>query len=387
MTRHVRPPRRGFALPTTVIALAIVSLFIAASAFLATQEARAARHAVSERAALEAAEYGAGAVLRDWDRSLNTAVAVGATLGPWGHAPGPDARVTTRVTRATLTTFWVVSEGEAGASGPRWTARRLVNALLRLDIPSPDVPAALTARDSVSVSGSGIITGLDSAPPAVTDPVCADTSMAARQVAGVAAPDTSRICDGACGAPGPGIAGAPRLQEDPAAGDSLRYGLGAPGVWAALAARATVVLPPNAVVTPMPVAGGGLCLPSAPGNWGDPGAAGPCTGLFPVIHALGDVTLQGGTGQGVLLAEGDVRLAAGASFAGLVVAGDDFVTLAGGGQVQGAVFAGDRRRAPGDHSRVGDGGAVRYSACAMSRALVGVAALRRVRERWWAELF
>ncbi|HSA56414.1 MAG TPA: hypothetical protein VLE53_11975 [Gemmatimonadaceae bacterium] len=375
--------RHGVALPAAVAALTLVALFLAGSAFVALQEARAASNALGERRSLEAAEYGAASLLRDWDRRWNLSVPPGDTLGPWVHALAGGASAAVRAVRATPTTVWVVSEGTAGIPAVDRAARRVVGALLRLDPDGAPVLAALTVRDSASVTGTGSVSGADSIPAGAPDPFCGTMPS---PVAGLAAPDTLRVCDGTCGGAAGLVSGAPRLFADAAAADPLGYVAVPSGAWSALAARADIVLPPNAVVTPGPVASGGVCQRAAPGNWGDPSALTPCADWLPVIHALGDVTVIGGAGQGILIAAGDVRLEGATRFAGLIVAADD-VDVTGDALVLGAVRAGDARAAAGDHTHVTNGGQVRYSACAVTRARLGSALLRRVRQRWWTELF
>lgn len=375
--------RPGLALPAAVVALAIVSLFIVGSSYVSMQETRVSRGAIAERIALEAAEYGAAAVLRDWDPQWSRS-RVGATLGPWLHPFATSgATATVRATHATATSFWVVSEGLAGPGPVQREGRRVVNALYRLDVPDPRVLAALTARDTVRITGSGHVSGTDSVLVTADDGICSAT---AATVAAVASPDTTRVCDGSCGGGGGRLTGVPPLVADSAAADPLRYLAASPGAWAALAARADVVLPHNAVVAPFPVSMGGVCDRTSSANWGDPSGVSACAAYFPIIWVRGDVTITGGAGQGVLLADGDVRMAAGASFAGLIVARDD-LDLQAGGTVLGAVLVGDASSGSGDHTRIGDGGLVRYSACGVSRALFGSALLRRVGARWWSELF
>jgi hypothetical protein len=378
-----RRSRRGIALPLAIVALTLVALFLAGSSFVSMQEARASSNAVAERRALEAAEYGAAAVLRDWDPLWNLSVPVGGGLGPWTHALAGGATASVRVTRATPTTFWAVSEGASGVPAVDRHARRVVAALLRLDPEDGGITAALTVRDSAAVTATGLVSGLDSLITVPADPLC---TAAPAALAGIAAPDTLRICDGACGTPAGSVTGAPPLAADTGASNPLHYGATPPGAWSALAARANVLLPPNAVVTPAPAASGGGCLHTAPGNWGDPTPLSACHGWLPVIHAPGDVTIRGGLGQGILLADGDVRLDAGARFHGLIVAGDDIV-VTGSASVIGAALAGDAVPGNGDHPHVTNGGSIRYSACAVGRARLAAAPLRRVRQRWWAELF
>jgi hypothetical protein len=379
-----RPPRCGIALPAALISLAVISLFIAGSAFFAMQEARAGHNALSERQALEAAEYGATAVMRDWSPDLSLSTAVGGTLGPFTTALA-GATAVARATRSSMVSFWVASEGTAGAASLGAEARRFVNVLYRLNLAQPDVAAALTVRDSVEVQTGGLVEGADSV---VAGPgVIASCATPSPSMAGVAAPDTLRICDGRCGGATAGnVRGLPARLEDPAAADSLRYLVFGDRTWQSLTAAADVVLPPNVSVTPGPQASAGACQRAVPANWGDPARASPCANYFPVIWARGDVTIAGGRGQGILLAEGDLRLAAGASFVGLVIARDDIVTGVGGGSILGAAFASDSRSAPADHTVIGSGGLIRYSSCGLESALYGSALLKRVEQRAWAEL-
>jgi hypothetical protein len=363
--------RPGLALPAAIFTLSVIVLFIAGSAFTAGQEARASAGSLAERAALEAAEYGATAVLRDWDRSWNVATPIGRTIGPVIHTLAGGASASVRLTRTSLTTWWVVSEGAAGGSQARRTARRSVNATFRLDLPPDAVDAALGVTDSARVTGSGLVVGTDSV---MTAPACALTPA---DVAGVAAADTMRVCDGACGAAGARIIGLPPLSHDSTVSSRI----------ATLSSQlvAGITVAGGAIVTPGPVVNGGVCDTLSLANWGDPGGNGGCASYFPVIRALGDLTVRGGTGQGIIVAAGDVTFEQGAHFSGLVVAQDDFVTGGGGGIVIGAVLAADGRRGPGDYSTVGDGGLVHRSSCRIRQARLAAAPPVRIRERWWAE--
>ena len=125
-----RTPRRlcrsrdGIALPAALLILTLLALFLAGSAFVALQESRSASNALGERRALEAAEYGAAALLRDWDPRWNLATRPGDTLGPWMHALAGGASAVVRATRATPTAVWAVSEGTAGMPAVDRRARR-----------------------------------------------------------------------------------------------------------------------------------------------------------------------------------------------------------------------------------------------------------------------
>jgi hypothetical protein len=273
------------------------------------------------------------------------------------------------LTRTTPTTWWVVSAGVAGGSSKRRMALRTVNAAFRLDMPPDAVDAALGAADSVRVVGTGAVIGTDSVEAL---PGCGVVTA----TAGVAAPDTMRVCDGACGIAGPGITGTPPLLADSSVTQRVTS--------VTSSVTPDIVVPAGAIITPSPVTIGSLCDTLAATNWGDPGG-GACRMHLPVINALGDLTVRGGMGQGIIVANGDVRFENGALFAGLVVAADDFLTGTGGGTVLGAVLSGDVRRGTGDHTRIASGGTVRRATCRIRQARLAAATPLRVRDRWWAE--
>ncbi len=356
--------RRGLALPAAIFTLAIIVLFIAGSAFTATQEARASLGTLAERTALEAAEYGAAAVLRDWDSRWNVSTPVGQTIGPFAYTLSGGAGAVARLTRTSLTTWWVMSEGSVGGARNR-QARRTLNAVYRLDLAPPIPDFTVGVGDSASVTGTGMISGGDSLE---TTAICGVIPGAS--IAGVAAPDTTRVLGGSR------ITGTPPLQADSAVATIVTK------LDSALVAD--IVLPAGAIVTPAPVIVGGVCNTLAATNWGDP-AGGACGARFPVIRALGDITVRGGTGQGTLLAAGDVIFENGATFSGIVTPRDDFVTGSGGGSVLGVVIAADMRRGPGDHTTVGSGSWVRRSSCRAQRARLAAAHPMRITQRWWAE--
>lgn len=124
------------------------------------------------------------------------------------------------------------------------------------------------------------------------------------------------------------------------------------------------------VVVPGPRVEEGVCVISAPLNWGSPSApGGACGGHRPAVAAEGDLWMRGGEGQGILAVTGDLRLTDGARYAGLLLVGGD-LTLEGGALVEGLLrVRGTVRVAPGA-SVVG-----RY--CPALLALEGAASLRR----------
>lgn len=374
--------RRGVALLASLVAILLLAILAAGAMHLGRGDFQRARDEAVMRQAGNAADAGAWDVLRRWPLLPHESMPVGATWGP-DTLQLAGATAVSRTIRASRTTWWVVSAASAGDSLARTLARRSVAVALRLAIPDIATSAAIVVRDSLTVAGGARIVGADTTLGG-GGASCAATSPGA----GVAMPDTTRLCDGSCGAGSTSgrIAGLPALLADPTAGASARYSTFGPEDWGSLTRHATVVLPPGSIITPAPAVTGGACDRARSDNWGAPGGSGPCASYAPLIWATGDVELRGGAGQGVLLVDGDLTLSAGATFAGVVIARDDVRTQGVGGTLLGAVLAGDARVAAGDHSRLEGSALVQRSTCAVELALEWSARIVPVRQRSWSAL-
>ena len=72
--------------------------------------------------------------------------------------------------------------------------------------------------------------------------------------------------------------------------------------------------------TPAPVNRFGECVEGETWNWGDPDRRHrPCGAYLPMRYAPGDLLVEGGTGQGLLLVDGDLTFTAGFRYYGLVM--------------------------------------------------------------------
>jgi len=382
--RHARPDirdRHGIALFAALTALVLVSLAAVGLFHLSLADARRSRDGAFTLQAATAADGGALALMRDWNLASWDTLLVGDTL-PEQTYPFDSARATVRATRIAPLVWHVVSAGQSGDSSARTLAKRNVNALFRLAVPDVAVDAALTARDSVRLTGTARVVGTDTAAGSWAIGCTAGTSGAA-----LASPDTTRTCDGTCAShSGTRAVGVPPLMEDSTALNPSRYVSFGAESWASLTAHASVVLPAGSVVTPAPVVQGGVCDRSATDNWGDPSALTACWSYSPLVWAQGDLEMRGGSGQGLLLVDGDFRLSQGAQFHGVVITSDDLIGGAGGGRLIGLAMAADTRGGPGDHTTLGDGVQVQLSRCAVEGALRRSARLVPVVRRWWAAI-
>lgn len=121
------------------------------------------------------------------------------------------------------------------------------------------------------------------------------------------------------------------------------------------------------------------CGRDDPGIWGAGEAnPGPCGGGWPTRGATGDVRVEGGVGQGLLVVAGDLEFA-GTAFRGLVVAGGE-ARILGGARVEGLIQAGAGVVVDAASQVLG-------SRCQALRALAGappsIRRLRVVRSRGW----
>jgi hypothetical protein len=326
--------------------------------FAAFRERREGGDALRRGRAFAAAEYGLYRVLvpGDWHSAWNSTAARGV-LATRSYELGNGAVDTVRLWKLTAMSFRVTSDATAGA-GP-WRAARRLGLLLTLRAPTIVPIAALAVVEGVTVMGDARVDGADTSPAPWSCPPDG------APLAGLAATDSSRVdlagCTAAaCASGDPPIRIAPNTASDVRAerlGDVSRAELAALGD----------ELPLPAELTPAPRVGGdGMCDDSDVRNLGDPlnalGAESPCADYAPVRHASGDARITGGTGQGFLMVDGDLTIDAGTQFFGAVLVRGT-LHLTGGAVVTGIVLA--------DRAIIDESSTVRFSRCALARALRG----------------
>ena len=383
--------RRGIALVLVLLAILVTAALAAGVLIAASTQARASGDAALALRTSEAAERGQVAAAAAWSRDSNITMPIGATAGPFVARYTDSTNSIAFATRLSRASYWISARGRAPATGVTLPIESRVGVLYTLHIPEPRLPATVSVRDSFSISGAARVDGND-APPLWWGSLCSTPSPT---VAAVAAPDTSRVCDGPCGSLGSRLTGVPPKQLDSLAASAASLIRLGSVTWTSLAAHAAHVFTGPAVVTPTPrlTSGPGTaqCDTAASDNWGDPSRATACANRFVIVHARGDLLIDGGSGQGIILGDGDVELRNGAQFFGLVLARDDVVASIGSNRVWGAVVAGDARRAtslgPGDHTAIAGGAQIVYSSCALENAFLGTAPLRREALRPWTRLY
>ena len=375
---------KGMALVMALGAIVIIGVLIGGIVFVSTQDTRIGSNTMRATRAAAAAELGLNRIRQDWNLADNNRMAVGDTLKKTYTAPR-GANVNVIITKVDGQFFWVVAEGTAGALGSQATARRRYGALFRLD--TPDIPfmGALTGRGHVTVTGNATVSGKDSVPSGWTG--CPPK----KDIAGITAVDTSTAGIPACTAGKTCVDGNPKYVQTPLAGDTATYFVYGNATYQSLAATANIVVPAGATLTGIgPVVASGVCSIAVSTNWGDqtraaPAPAGKCESYYPIIHALGDVHITTGQGQGILLVDGDFYITGNFIFTGAVIVRGSLKMTGTGNHITGAVMAANID--VDDNSLLLGNSSIRYSSCALDAVMDGTAYPKPVKQRAWVDVY
>ena len=359
--------REGVALISVLYFLIVCGL--AATAVLLSERSRAAnvlgaRGGLRLWAIADSALYAALAMWQPRDRLRQL---VGTTV-VLADRSTPDVRTRVFVSRTTRRLFTIVAE----ASQPLDGSARHVSLFVRLPAASTSLRGALVSAVDVTI-GPEVRIAADSA--------CGDTTTAAVVLAQSAAFAIDSTA----------IGSAPTMARDAGAADSATYLRFGDAWWNDLTMAADVQLADGAHVAPTPVTSAGSCLRLAT-NWGDPSAAtSPCAARVPIVHAAGDLTIDGGLGQGALLVDGHLIIAGPFTFSGQIVARGGIEMIADNITITGSIHAwrarGDTVAAHADSARVvlARRVTIRSSGCDASHGVASWLQPRRVRDFAWME--
>jgi len=378
--------REGFALATAIVAIVLIGLLIAASFFASFQEYRTGRNTLFQERALAAAEYGQGEVLRTFDVEDARAMKVGDVVTRTVNVQdGATAGID--ITKLNMLTFSVVSQGRA-AAGTDMDAQRRTGMLIRLEIPELRITGAITTAARTNITGTGSTSGNDLNPAGWA---CDETGPARAGVVNDNSADVtaSGACNGfSC------VSGTPQVAQDPLAGDPDTYDEFGGISFDSLAAIANLTIPMS--MTPLtniqPAYAAGSCDRSALKNWGDvlrnAVTPGLCETYFPIIHITGTGTmeLKNGTGQGLLLVDGNLKLTGNFEFYGPIIVKGNFNADATGNKVFGGVMAANEGCATSPCNEIKGNAHIQFSRCSILSTLIAHA--RPVlATRSWADMF
>jgi len=379
----MRAHRQGFALLAVLIAVAVVEAAVLGMLLLAAETHAAARDDADRIRAGRGAESAVRATLGAWDESALAGVGTGQRRVPASAAGTLPGNVTwiTEVERL-HGSLWLVRGEAAVTAGGRLRARAAALATVTaipIDELWLDFHAAVTSGGSLTIlNGARIDATSPAGPPAAWSPADCPPSASAPQPPPPLAPAGVSLDSAASlSAAGAMITGAPPvLQPGPrtAPADFARLGVLDRNALPALADHRA-----GGTMAFAPVAVGNTCDTSATGNAGAPeDPAHPCYDFFPLIVASGDLTLAAGAGQGILAVAGRLTMAPGVRFYGAILARElDAPAL----ELHGALRIANGGRL---------GGFFRFDACALGRAFQRAGALRKVyrhADRLWLPPF
>lgn len=378
---------RGIALAVAVFALVVIGALVAGTFFAGRLEQQTGTNTFMAVQAGEAAEAGlnsavatqTAASLQAVMTDVDSTVSLGATtIG----AASNHVTVTSTVHWLNNNLFLVRSLGtKTNAAGTQLAARSL-GQLIRLVEADIDVNAGLTALGNVTVTGGAEVTGFDAVPSSWVGK--AQGCPPLDDVTGVLYNNGTLTTNGQGK-----VKGDPDSQVDPSLNTTDMK-----SDFDKLKALATLILTnsnPAATAPAYTATVPQRCNSAIETNWGEPTpvlATDPCFNYFPIIYHNGNLKLQGGRGQGILLVEGDLTASGGMVFYGPVFVTGTLSTTGNSGQgakFYGGVIAGNV--ALDDITKLAGGALVSYSSCAIRRALANTATPGALAERSWVQLY
>lgn len=369
---------------TALGGLVIIGVMIAGVFFTSNQELRVGTNTFVQERAFRAAEFGVNSALASWNNSEMLLLSIGGTKEIVYDSSAQGWRDTVTITRLNTTGFLIGSTGTA-FGGIQGSSRRRTALLVRISVPSLSTKAAVTTGGGVDLSNMPI-TGLDTHPLGWSDCPLPEDSVAA-----VIVPDSSDVefknsCPlDLC------LLGSPKLLVSPAATNSATYNDFVDETFDDLTSLGAKVFNSSTSIPNRfgPVVTGGSCTTTSSSNFGDPARsspAGACESYFPIIHSQGSgytLTLKSGSGQGILLVDGDLEISGDFKFYGPVIVKGKF-SGKNSAQIHGALLVAN---SAGGTNTFANTSTVTYSSCALKKAFENALPPKRVVERAWVEVF
>jgi hypothetical protein len=403
---RVARDERGIALALVLLALVLMGAVVSGS-FLAVRLDKSSATTTTYAAdAQGAAEAGLAEVYATWDPTVQSVMPIwdGTTATEIGtplHNLGTNTyrRFADTVRRINNELFLVRSYGERRDGGGNTLAKLGVMQLFRVIKPTIGVNAAVTTMDPLKLNGNAfLISGINTIPAQWGAGECPAVDAGnSDDVVGIRSASSSGVSlqdlDNVYGFP------VPAVENDPSITDAnfqnfLDY------TYATLSAQPGVKILPND--TPYNGVAPTIDYSTSPSscgksdllNLGEPyrnpptgGAVTQCYGYFPVVHGTGS-SLQfaaGNRGQGTMLVDGDLQLAGGFEWDGLIIVKGAIKVNGMGNKLTGAVFAQgvDILSAGSIDGNV----EIKYSQCAVTKAIGGATLATPLGQRSWLQIY
>ena len=337
--RLTTPAPIGFALPTAILALVAAGLVITGGIQLALRQQPSTISTHRAAQAFYVAESGLNTILANWSPERSE-------LWVWGPAEVQTGTTgqgewEAEIRRVGDRLFFIRSTGRVAEGAAGQSAQRAVGVAARVQAARFEVPAALQTMGPVHLSASARILGEEGIPAQWGRGLC---PWVPQDVPAVVTPE-GILVEG--------------LSPDPSEAETLGLHVRDPELsptefsrfggmsWEDLTSLASVSLPGGIIDAVGPRVSENHCDYTVPMNWGDPQRpAAPCGDYFPIIHLRGHATIRSnGSGQGILLADGDLELTDEFRFFGLVIA-QGSIDLDGGSWDGPSVFGATSSRNP-----------------------------------------
>jgi len=345
--------RRGFVLPLVIIAMLLVAGLAASLQGVVWRATRQARLGFAGERALHAADAAIVAQLSLWDARAFASMPIGTrTVFTPALPSGRSATVT--LVRTSIDGALIEALGISTHNGIPQDAERRVTRILTVRNVPLKLESPLTVLGSAVFASAGTVTTTDETPPGWnTD--CAGSDS-------IDAPNRS-VTDTL----------ASRAMFD------TRW-----SQWLATASRSEFA---PGVTALAPIVSGPLCTPGSGELRRGMGAVSACTnewGARALINAWPLTLAASSRHQGVLLVDGDLDVVSDLEVFGLLIVRGALNDSGGHLRVMGAALVRDEL---GHGSRFGFASRVRYSRCALRRALSATGAPAAITTRGWLERF
>jgi len=389
---------RGMALALAIVALVVVGALIAGAFFAGTQEQRVGENSRYSQSSFGVAEGAANYIIGHWDPQVYNSVRTYPldsvkipALGADTISPSHTGRYAGYVYRLNQEQYLIDIIGQdssslrGGAALLRrgGGARERIGLLARIKPLVVDIRASLTSGRGDALSGNAAISGYDHVPPNWT--TCNPLDSVANGKGGIRTDTSQSVSAGGTSS----IVGQPPVIKDPNVADSTfsKYG---DVSYSQLAARATWNLNGQNFSSNIgPVVTNGQCDRTVSTNWGDgENPAGKCASFFPIVHILGDASINGVQGQGILLVDGSLDVQGGFQWFGITIVRGTLKTAGGGSSdahFWGATMVQDST-VVGNNQVTGHAN-ILYSKCAVVKALDQTGVVALMRSRGWVQLY
>lgn len=381
MTAHRN--RDGFALPAAIMAVLVIGAIVTGGFYAASQEDRVSASTDRGSQAFYIAEEGLQTFLATYSGEYFDTVGAADTLPATNVFAGGSTlgQYTVTVREMAADMFFIASEGVVTkANGDTLAVRRVgtITRVARLMLPTS---GALSIFGGLNAGGNSSIDGSDAGGPgcSVTD-----------SVAGVVAQSDTLVSEGNKDR----ITGSPDVEAMPSMDTTTLsdYGTMDLSDLIDLADKryegSFSELRNMQPTTETDANNNTICAAGDSLNWGDNTGAGTCGDYLPIIYINSDadpVHLTTGSGQGILIIEGNMKLTGNFEFDGIVIVTGNIETAGTGNKLEGTVISLGSGDIDSTNETKGNS-TIQYSKCSIDRVVSTLARPIPMDKRSWMDL-